>query len=306
MLIFYEYNNTLSNEYTASKFMNNSILGIIFMTIAMFCLSVNDVIVKGLNTDFPVWEIVFFRALSGFIISIFLVIFFGFKHIKTTKYHLHFIRAFSAVGCVVFYFFGLKYLLLSENIAIVHSAPILAAILAIPILKERLGLHRISAIVIGFIGVIIIVKPGSDLFKVFSILPLISAFFMSIVYLTTRLLMKTESEISIVFYYSLALLLTSIIFFPKNFIIPNLYQLIFLMMLGITGSLGHYFISLAAKKSEIVIISSFEYTSFIFVGLMGYYFFNEIPTFSIFVGGFLIICSGIYIAYREKTKKINS
>ena len=286
------------------KNLNENILGIIFMTLGMFCLSVNDVLVKGLNFKFPVWEVIFFRAFSGIIISIFLILFFGIHTIKTQKPFLHLVRAFSAVGCVVFYFFGLKYLLLSENIAVVHFAPIIAALLAVPILGEKLGYHRIIAIVIGFIGVIIIVKPGSDLFKLVSILPFISALFMASVYLTTRLLMSTESSISIIFYYSLALFLTSIIFFPDDFIMPNFFEIIPLMSLGVMGSLGHYFISQAAKKSEVVIISPYEYTSFIFVGVMGYFFYNEVPSFSVIFGGLLIVFSGIYIVYRENKIKL--
>lgn len=278
---------------------NKNIMGIIFMTLSMFCLSVNDVVVKGLNFSFPVWEVIFFRAFSGLIVSFILIFTFGWSHLKTKKPVRHFIRAFSAVGCVVFYFFGLKFLLLSENIAIVHSAPILAALLAVPILGERLGIHRISAIVIGFIGVIVIVKPGSDLFKLVSILPLISALFMAIVYLSTRSLMSTDSSIAIIFYYSLALFVTSLFFFPKNFLMPNLYELIPLMSLGIMGSLGHYFMAKAANSAEVVVISPFEYTSFFFVGFMGYFFYNEIPNSSIILGGVLIVIGGVYIAYRE-------
>ena len=71
------------------------------------------------------------------------------------------------------------------------------------------------------------------------------------------------------------------------------------MCLGIMGSLGHYFMSQAAKNAEVVVISPFEYTSFIFVGVMGYFFYNEIPNSSIVIGGFLIILGGVYIAYRE-------
>ncbi len=281
------------------KKINYNILGIIFMTIGMLCLSINDVIVKGLNSYFPVWEVIFFRAFSGILVSLLLIFIFGIKSIKTKKPIRHFVRAFSAVGCVVFYFFGLKYLSLTENIAIVHSAPIIAALLAVPILGEKLGIHRISAILVGFIGVIIIVKPGSDVFKLVSLLPLISALFMASVYLSTRSLMNTDSSIAIIFYYSLALLITSLIFFPKNFVFPELPQLIFLMSLGFTGSLGHYFMSQAAKYAEVVVISPFEYTSFIFVGIMGYFFYNEIPNSSIVIGAILIVLGGLYIAYRE-------
>ena len=280
-------------------FKNKNLLGIILMISGMFCLSINDVTVKGLNDNFPVWEIVFFRAFSGTIISIGLIVYFGIEKIKTKKPIRHLIRAFSAVGCVVFYFFGLKYLLLSENVAIVHSAPILAAILAVPILGEKLGIRRSIAIIIGFLGILIIVKPGSDLFKMVSLLPTISALFMAAAYISTRSLMNTESSVAIIFYYSLALLITSLIFFPKNFIVPSLNELIPLMSLGIMGSLGHFFISQAAKYADVVVISPFEYTSFLFVSLMGYYFYGEIPEFSIYLGGILIILSGIYIAYRE-------
>ena len=280
--------------------LNKNIMGIIFMTLGMFCLSVNDVVVKGLNISFPVWEIIFFRAFSGILVSFGLIFIFGWKSLKTEKPIRHFVRAFSAVGCVVFYFFGLKFLLLSENIAIVHSAPIFAALLAVPILGERLGIHRISAIVIGFIGVIIIVKPGTDVFKLVSILPLISALFMASVYLSTRSLMNTDSSIAIIFYYSLALLITSIVFLPYDFTMPNIVQLIPLMSLGVVGSLGHYFMSQAAKNAEVVVISPFEYSSFLFVGIMGYIFYNEVPSISIIIGGILIIAGGVYIAYREQ------
>ena len=282
---------------------NNIILGIIFMTLAMLCLSVNDVLVKGLSSTYPIWEIIFFRALSGVIISVVLIFFFGWHKLKTKKPVGHLVRAFSSVGCVVFYFFGLKYLLLSENVAIVHSAPILATILAVPILGEKIGFHRVAAILLGFIGVLIIVKPGSDLFKIESLFPLLAAFFMAISYLSTRFLMSTESSVAIIFYYSFALLITSLIFFPIDFIIPSIFNLIPLMALGIMGSLGHYFMSQAAKSAEVVIITPFEYTSFIFLGIMGYFFYNEVPTSSVFIGAFLIVLSGTYIVYREHQKK---
>ena len=284
---------------------NNIILGILFMTLAMFCLSVNDVLVKGLSSAYPIWEVIFFRALSGFIISVVLVVVFGWQTLKTKKPLGHSIRAFSAVACVVFYFFGLKYLMLSENVAIVHSAPILATLLAIPILGEKLGLHRFVAVVLGFIGVLIIVKPGSDLFKIESLFPLAAAFFMAISYLATRFLMSTESSVAIIFYYSLALLITSLVFFPKDFVIPSLFSLIPLMGLGVMGSLGHYFMSQAAKSAEVVVITPFEYTSFIFLGVMGYFFYGEVPDLSVYIGMLLIIFSGIYIVYREQQKKKN-
>jgi drug/metabolite transporter (DMT)-like permease len=195
--------------------------------------------------------------------------------------------------------------MLSENVAIVHSAPILATLLAVPFLGEKLGLHRMAAVALGFLGVLVIVKPGSDLFKLESLFPLAAAFFMAISYLATRFLMSTESSVSIIFHYSLALFITSIVFFPNDFVIPSLYNLIPLMSLGVMGSLGHYFIAQATKSAEVVVIAPFEYTSFIFLGIMGYFFYNEVPDSSVFIGMLLIVLSGIYIVYREQQKKKN-
>ena len=138
------------------------------------------------------------------------------------------------------------------------------------------------------------------LFQLVSLLPFISAVFMASVYLSTRSLMNTESSVAIIFYYSLALLITSLFFFPKNFILPNFPQLMLLISLGIMGSLGHYFMSQAAKNADVAVTSPFEYSSFIFVGLMGFLIFAEVPTYSIYFGGLIIISSGIFIAYRER------
>ena len=280
--------------------MNKNLLGILLMTLGMLSLSINDIIYKNLTMNFPVWEAVFFRAFSGSIISLYLVYHSGINSIKTKKPVRHFVRAFSAVGCVVLYIFGIKYLLLSENIAIAHSAPIIAALLAVPILGEKIGIHRILAITIGFVGVLVIIKPGTDLFQLKSLLPIGSALFMASVYLTTRSLMNTESSTSIVFYYSFALLFTSLIFFPSDFIIPDTFNLILALSLGIMGSMGHYFMSQAARHADVAVTSPFEYSSFIFVGLMGYFFFYEIPSNSVIIGGILIIISGVYVAYRER------
>ena len=281
---------------------NKTFLGIIFMIASVLSLGINDIIVKSLSYNFPVWEIVFFRALSGVIISVFLVIIFGSSSIKTKKPLGHFFRAFSAVICVVLFFFVIKFLLLSENQAIFHSAPIIASILAVPFLGEKIGFHRIFAILIGFAGVLIILKPGTDLFKIYSLISLGSGFFAALTYLTTRYLMSTETSVSIIFYYSFALLLTSIPFISKDFLIPSLIQLLPLFSLGVIGSIGHYFASLAAKNAEVVIITPFEYTSFIFVTFLGYLIYDEVPDVTIYIGIFLIVLSGIYIVYREHKK----
>ena len=118
--------------------------------------------------------------------------------------------------------------------------------------------------------------------------------------------MKTDSSVSIIFYYSLALVITTIIFFPSDFKFPPMIHLLPLFSLGVMGSFGHYFISQAAKHADTVVITPFQYSSFIWVIIMGYIFYDEIPSRIVILGGLLIIISGVYIVYREhiKNKKI--
>ena len=279
---------------------NKTITAIIFMIMGALVLAIQNSLVKTLSVFYSIWEIVFFRALSGTIIAILLLCFFGWNKLITTKPIVHLIRAFSSVLCVVLFFFGLKYLLFAENQALLHTAPIIATILALPFLGEKIKLTNLLAIFFGFIGIMIIVKPSFSLFNLYALLPLGSAFFMATAYIATRYLMDTESSVTVIFYYSIALLFTSLLFLPNNFIFPEVSHLTLLFSLGVIGSLGHYFLSQAAKYGEVRIISPFEYTGFIFVALIGYLFFNEIPSLRVVLGALCIILSGSYIIYKTR------
>ena len=126
---------------------------------------------------------------------------------------------------------------------------------------------------------------------------------MASAYLATRYLMSTESSVAIIFYYSFALLFTSLFFFPSNFIIPNLSEIIPLFLTGLIGSLGHFFLSQSAKNAEVMVVTPFEYTSFIFVTLLAYIFYNQIPSITIYIGAIFIFISGVYIVRIEQKNK---
>ena len=121
---------------------NKTLIAILFMILGALILAIQNTLVKALSFFYPIWEIVFFRGLSGTIISFFLLLFFGFTKLTTTKPIVHLIRAFSSVFCIVFFFFGLKYLLFAENQALLHTAPIIATLLALPFLGEKIKLGQ--------------------------------------------------------------------------------------------------------------------------------------------------------------------
>ena len=158
---------------------------------------------------------------------------------------------------------------------------------------------RFIAVLFGFIGVLIVVKPGEGLFSLTSLVPVLGAFFVGIAYVTTRSIMKIDNVYATVFYYSLGLLILSLIFFPKNYISPSLFMFVLLSTTGVLSVTSHYLFALSVKFGEVSSVAPLEYTAFIWTGLLGYFIFNQIPSLMIICGGIIIIVSGIYLIRVE-------
>ena len=111
--------------------------------------------------------------------------------------------------------------------------------------------------------------------------------------------MKIDNVFATVFYYSLGILFIATIFFPEDFVTPNAYHFFLLLMVGVISVTSHYLFAMANKYAEASSIAPIEYTAFIWTGLLGYFFLNEIPSMTVIVGGIIIIISGIYLVHVE-------
>ena len=275
-------------------------LGRTLMLLLALLISINGAITKKLLDTFPQWEVIFFNAVTCLIVSVILILVKGVNHFKVKNIPKHFIRVFSMAFAFIIYVFSIQKFFILEVMAIYNFAPVLSTILAIFFLKEKFNILRFIAVLLGFVGVLFVIEPGKSFFTLTSFIPILGAFFVAIAYVTTRSIMKIDNVYATVFYYSLGLLILSLFFFPKDFVLPSLG---FFLLLSITGFLSvasHYLFALSVKFGEVSSVAPLEYTAFVWTGLLGYFLLNEIPSLTIILGGTIIIISGIYLIRVEK------
>ena len=269
------------------------------MLLLALLISINGALTKILLNTFPQWEVIFFNALTCLIVSLIIILYKGKNNFKVQNIPKHFVRVFSMVFAFIIYVFSINKIFIVEVMAIYNFAPIISTLLAIFFLKEKFNILRFIAVLFGFVGVLIVINPGEGLFSLTSLLPILGAFFVGIAYVTTRSIMKIDNVYATVFYYSLGLLILSLFFFPKNFILPSLYLLLLLLLTGFLSIISHYLFALSVKFGEVSSVAPLEYTAFIWTGLLGYFVFNQVPNLMVIFGGAIIIISGIYLIRVE-------
>ena len=279
----------------------NTKSGPFYFLISVIFFSVMEILVKFLSSSYPIGELVFFRGFFGLLPIIFIMPkkkFF--QNFKTKKIKLHIFRTITGCFALISIFFGLKYLPLADAISITFAAPIFATIFSIFFLKEIVGKKRWFAVLIGFLGILIILKPGTSLFSIYSIFPILFCVGFAASASLIRILSKTDKNYLISFYYTAGLTLVSLFLDPLSWKIPLFKDCLLLISIGIIGSLGNIIITEAYRKSEISLITPIKYLNLIFAIVFGYYLFNEVPEYSTLIGSVFIIVSTVIIFIRER------
>ena len=279
----------------------NTKSGPFYFLISVIFFSVMEILVKFLSSSYPIGELVFFRGFFGLLPIIFIMPkkkFF--QNFKTKKIKLHIFRTITGCFALISIFFGLKYLPLADAISITFAAPIFATIFSIFFLKEIVGKKRWFAVLIGFLGILIILKPGTSLFSIYSIFPILFCVGFAASASLIRILSKTDKNYLISFYYTAGLTLVSLFLDPLSWKIPLFKDCLLLISIGIIGSLGNIIITEAYRKSEISLITPIKYLNLIFAIVFGYYLFNEVPEFSTLIGSVFIVVSTVIIFIRER------
>jgi len=279
----------------------NTKSGPYYFLISVIFFSVMEILVKFLSSSYPIGELVFFRGFFGLLPIIFVMPkkkFF--QNFKTKKIKLHIFRTITGCFALISIFFSLKYLPLADAISITFAAPIFATIFSIFFLKEIVGKKRWFAVLIGFLGILIILKPGTSLFSIYSIFPILFCVGFAASASLIRILSKTDKNYLISFYYTAGLTLISLFLDPLSWKIPLFKDCLLLISIGIIGSLGNIIITEAYRKSEISLITPIKYLNLIFAIVFGYYLFNEVPEVSTLIGSVFIIVSTVIIFIRER------
>ena len=269
------------------------------MFISICAFSVMDLIVKW-SENYPVGEVLFFRGLFGMITISFLIPkekYFNFY--KTNRPMLHFKRCIAGLIAIVAIFIALRNLPLATVVSISFAAPIFTTILSIFFLSEKVGLYRWLAVIVGFIGILIISQPGFTSFNIYYIYPIIFCLGLSYVAIAIKKLSSTEPVWLIGFYFSFSIMIISFFTFHQGWIIPKLLDLFLLSMVGILGGLANLWLTQSYKYSDVSLVTPIKYLALVFAILFGYIFWEEIPTIKTLIGAFLVIMSSVIIFRRE-------
>ncbi len=280
-------------------------LGFLYMFLSICAFSLMDVIVKW-SVDYPIGQVLFFRGFFGIIFYFFIIPkdrFYNFY--ETKRPGLHFLRCISGLIALVAIFIALRKLPLATVVSISFAAPIFTTIFSIFLLREKVGIFRWLAVIIGFLGILVITEPGISQLNIYYIFPIIFCLGLSYVAITIRQLSTTEPVWLISFYFSLSITLLSFTTISQGWIMPSINDFVLLSFIGIFGGVANLWLSQSYKYSEVSLVTPLKYLALVFAIIFGYFIWEEVPTIKTLMGAFLVIISTLIIFRREIYKKKN-
>ncbi len=274
-------------------------LGFLYMFLSICAFSIMDVLVKW-SESYPLGQVLFFRGFFGIVFYFFIIPKDRLHNFYLTKRaKLHFLRCLFGLIALVAIFIALRNLPLATVVSISFAAPIFTTIFSIFFLSEKVGIYRWLAVLIGFIGILIITEPGFSSVNIYYIFPIIFCLGLSYVAITIRQLSSTEPVWLISLNFSAAITLASFFTIPFGWVMPNFKDLFFLLMIGIFGGVANLWLSQSYKFSEVSLVTPLKYLALVFAIFFGYLIWGEVPTIKTLLGALLVILSSLIIFRRE-------
>lgn len=276
-----------------------------FFSAAVLLISVVDAVCKIYTTDLHAVQLVWGYFVG---INLTLAVYFAIRRerlsalLKTERRGLQFARPAFLAGSITSLFIGLTYLPIAETTAIGFTAPLFITALSVPLLKEKVGFHRWAAVLIGLAGVLIIVRPGGGLWHWASIMPLIGAVFFAAFQLITRVLASSERTHVTLFHTGVGGLFWTSLMAPFFWTEPTAVHWMVFIGTGAMGALAHLCMISAFNRAEASLLAPHNYTKIIWVAVLGYVFFGDVPSLNMWVGTAVIVSAGVYVLYRERRR----
>ena len=292
-----------SDAMSVAERTRNFPLAVALFLSAMVFFIVMDAMAKWLTNELNVVMIVWGRYMAQTLI---LIVVFGFsfpRRLKTRHLNLQIARSILLLGATFFFFAGLKFLPLSETIAIFFVAPLVVVALAGPMLGEKIGMLRWGAVGVGFCGMLLIQQPGTATFQWASLLPLAAAACYAFNQITTRKVAAGDSATTTLIFTALAGTLLISLVVPFFWETPTWKQAAILLGMGATGGIGHFCMILALARAPVSALAPLDYSSLIWAALIGVLVFHEsLPPMTL-LGTAVIAGAGLFIMWREKQVK---
>ena len=288
--------NKISNNMSAP------LIAISLMIISGLFFVLMHSAVKYLSKEVHIFEIAFFRCALVIFVLAPVIIQQGKTIFKTKQPKMQFLRIITNSVAMLCFFYGISTTPLAQLTTLGFTVPIFATILAVIFMKEKIRLRRTTALIIGFIGTIVVMRPDISI-ELGALLIIFSSFLWSICLIFIKKLTQTDSAVTISLYFGIGMIpATFILAFPVMEAI-DMRQFTILVFIAITGTLAQTIMNTALKKGELALLLPFDFLRLIWSVLIGYILFAEEPTFTLWIGGFLIIGSTTYIAWREAKLK---
>jgi drug/metabolite transporter (DMT)-like permease len=274
-------------------------LGFLYMFLSVCTFSVMDLLVKW-SSDYPTGEVLFFRGFFGLLPTYFLIPKNKLKTFYTTeRAKEHLFRCLMGLMALIAIVIALRELPLAVVVSLSYAAPLFITVLSIFLLSEKVGVYRWLAVLIGFIGVIIIAEPGFKGMKYLYFLPLIFCIGMAFVTITIRRLSTTEPIWLISIFFTITISIAGLATIPMGWVMPNFQDFVLLALIGLTGGSANLFLTQSYKLAEVSLVAPLKYLALIFAIIFGYLIWNEIPTAKTLIGASLVVLASLIIFRRE-------
>ena len=275
--------------------------GILLMSVGVASLCVNDAIAKTLTEGYSPIQILFLRNIVALPFAIAIAWKLGGSGALVTHRPVaHLLRGILWLIAATLFFTSFLYLDLAEATALIFVMPVFVTAISALVLREPTGWRRWSAVLVGFAGVLVIVRPGGDTFQAASLLPVTTAFFYALLMLSARWVDPRESVWTMMLYLVGAGALLSAFVMPFVWTPPRLEDAWLFLGLALFGTAGITLMTQAFRFAPAAVVAPFDYTALLWATLLGYLLWREIPDAATYLGAAVIIASGIYIVWRER------
>ena len=283
--------------------LSRNIIGCIWMLGSALIFSVSYLFAKKVGLNIPAFQVAFIRCLFQIVLLMPLVAPKGFGFLASNKIKYYLLRISLGTTNMIIFYYILTKIPMANAIAISYARPIFMVVLAFFMLGEKFGIHRIISTIIGFIGVLILIRPEADGFNPASLLAVFAAFCLTLTHIYIKKLAVTEHPIAMLMWFSIVASFICLPFAAAVWVTPSFYEIMFIFILSALSVFGQYTTIKALFYGEASIVSALDYSQIVFVTFLGFMFFGEIPDFWTYIGAGIIVISSLYILYREQKIK---
>ena len=293
----------MQNLFRRWRTLPGNIRGSLIVLFASLVSVIMSSLIKHVGQTIPVIEILFIRQSLVLVIIAPVILRNLHTVFRTDYYRLHFLRGSLSVVAMFTGFTAVVHMPLAEVTAITFARTLFTTVLAIIFLKEVVGIRRWSSVIIGFVGVLIIVRPDTSNIDIYAVFAVISALFVSGIYIVMRKLSQIEKPSTIMVYQSIFIALVMAVPAFYQWVTPSPQEMLFILMIGGLMSVMQWLFIQAYKVGEAVAIAPMEYIRLIYATVIGILFFAEIPTVWTLSGAGIIVASTLYTMHRNTLKK---